>query len=93
MESYEENAEREIEEEMGITGVQLCRKFDFFFEDEVTRVHGRMFECVYDGEMTLQESEVESGRFMPVEAVAALLEAEPTCPDSKAAFRKWLEGC
>lgn len=90
-ETYEENARREMEEEMGIRGVAMTALFDFLYEDEITRVWGRTFKCVYDGPFVLQESEVESGRFMKLEDVKKLLQEEKVCPDSKVAVEKYLE--
>src|SRR5262247_4252399 len=46
-ESYEEGARRELYEEMGIRDVPLTYLFDFCFEDERSRVWGRVFACVY----------------------------------------------
>lgn len=65
-ESYEENAAREIEEEMGVTGVDLKKEFDFFYSDEVSRLWGRLFSCQYEGNFTLDPEEVESGQFMSI---------------------------
>src|SRR5262245_39916002 len=42
-ESYEQGAMRELEEEMGIRSVPLNRLFDFYFEDEHTRLWGCAF--------------------------------------------------
>ena len=42
-ESYEDNAVRELEEEMGITGVPLETLFDFFYGDSTCRLWGRLF--------------------------------------------------
>ena len=42
-ESYEDAAERELVEELGITGVRLRGHFDFFHEDAGNRVWGRVF--------------------------------------------------
>ena len=66
-ESYEQNAEREIQEEMGISQVNLKPCFDFYHADEITRLWGRLFTCTYDGEFTLDPQEVESGEFMSVQ--------------------------
>lgn len=90
-ETYEANAKREVEEEMGIRGVEMEALFDFLYQDEVTRVWGRTFKCVYDGPFVLQESEVESGQFMDLNQVKKLLQEEKVCPDSKVAVRKYLE--
>ena len=68
-ESYEENAEREIEEEMGVRNVQLQKCFDFYHADDISRVWGRLFSCTYDGSFRLDPEEVESGDFMSVKVI------------------------
>ncbi len=90
-EGYEEGARRELEEEMGIRGVPLTPLFDFYFEDEKSRVWGRAFSCVYDGKVVLQEEEVESGAFMKVEEVLRLAEKEPFTPDGLYVLRRYLQ--
>ena len=63
-ESYEENAQREMEEEMGITGVPFKKIGDFWFESDRVRCWGRIFLCVVDNDFPsgfeLQECEVDS---------------------------------
>jgi 8-oxo-dGTP pyrophosphatase MutT (NUDIX family) len=59
-ESYEDGAARELEEELGITGVPLQALFDFWFEDGPIRVWGRAFVCRWDGPLRLQAEEVEA---------------------------------
>ena len=88
-ESYEDNAAREVEEEMGVAGAPLHPLFDFFFQDGVSRVWGRAFRAVYDGPLRLQASEVAGGAWMAMDAAAALVQAGPVCPDSAAAFREY----
>ena len=66
-ESYEENAEREIAEEMGITAVELQKQLDFFYGDDVSRLWGRLFSSQYDGDIRLDPEEVESGQFMSMQ--------------------------
>ena len=46
-ESYEQSAERELFEEMGIRVVPLEAHFDFWFEEGT--VWGRVFSCTWDG--------------------------------------------
>jgi 8-oxo-dGTP pyrophosphatase MutT (NUDIX family) len=91
-ETYEQGAERELEEEMGIRGVPLARLFDFYFEDEHTSVWGCAFSCVYDGEVILQEEEVESGAFVPVSDILHRAETEPFTPDGLYVLHRFL-GC
>lgn len=89
-ESYEEGALRELDEELGIHGVPLIWLFDFYYEDEHTRVWGKAFSCLYDGEIVLQKEELESGVFLKVEEVLRLAESEPFTPDSLYVLRRYL---
>ena len=90
-ETYEQGAERELEEEMGIRGVPLTRLFDFSFEDEHTRLWGCAFSCTYGGTVVLQE-EVESGAFVPVSHILRRSETEPFTPDGMYVLRRYLNG-
>lgn len=89
-ESYEEGAVRELEEELGVKETPLTSLFDFYYEDEHIRLWGRSFSCVYDGELLLQEEEVESGEFMNVDEVFGLAEKEPFTPDCLYVLRRYL---
>jgi len=91
-ESDEQGAERELEEEMGIRGVPLNRLFDFYFEDEHTRLWGCAFSCVYDGIVVLQEEEVESGAFVPVDDILRRAETQPFTPDGVYVLQRYLKG-
>ncbi len=72
-ESYEEAAERELAEELGVENIPLTRCFDHYYEDSSNRVWGRVFRCLHEGPFTLQEEEIESGGFVNV---SQLLEAD-----------------
>ena len=88
-ESYEENAEREAAEELGIRDTALEPKLDFYYEDERNRCFGRVFTCVHEGPFTLQAEEVESVAFHTVEEIAAG-DVAPVTPDSRLAFDRLL---
>ncbi len=90
-ESYEEGAYRELEEEMGIRGVPLTWLFDFYYTDERTRVWGGVFTCVYDGAIVLQEEEVESGAFVPVETILQRTASESFTPDGLYVLHRHLQ--
>jgi len=90
-ESYEEGAVRELEEELGIRGVPLIRLFDFSYKDEVVKVWGAAFSCVYDGEVVLQQEEVESGAFLAVDEVFRLAARERFTPDGLYVLRRYGE--
>ena len=89
-ETYEQGAQRELEEEMGIRGIPLTRLFDFYFEDANTRLWGCAFSCVYDGEVVLQAEEVESGAFLPLDDVLRLAQTRPFTPDGLYVLRRHL---
>lgn len=80
-ESYEESARRELHEELGITGLKLRPLFDQYYEDDRNRVWGRIFACTSNGPFTLQASEVEHGRFIPLGQIEQLHQIEPVTPD------------
>ena len=88
-ESYEECAEREAEEEIGIRDTALEPKLDFYYEDERNRCFGRVFSCVHEGPFTLQAEEVASVAFHTVEEIAAG-DVTPVTPDSRLAFDRLL---
>ena len=86
-ESYEECAEREAEEELGIRDTPLEPKFDLYYEDARNRCFGRVFTCVHEGPFTLQPEEVENVAFHAVDEIAAGTIA-PVTPDSLLAFNR-----
>ena len=90
-ESYEQGAVRELAEEMGIRDVPLTWLFDFYFADERTRVWGGAFSCVYDGEVILQEEEVEDVALMPIAEILRRAETEPFTPDGLYVLQQYLE--
>jgi isopentenyldiphosphate isomerase len=89
-ESYEQGAVRELEEEMGIRNVSLTWLFDFYFVDEHTRVWGGAFSCVYDGEVVLQEEEVEGVTLMTSAEILRRSESKPFTPDGLYVLRRYL---
>jgi len=90
-ESYLEGALRELEEEMGIRGAPLQSLFEFYHSDANSRVWGAAFRCVYDGEVTLQEEEVESGAFMGVDEVFRAAATEPYTPDGLYVLQRYVD--
>ena len=90
-ESYEVCAKRELAEEMGIQDVPLTWHFEFYFADAHSRVWGGVFSCIYDGEIVLQEEEVESGVFLPVDDIIRRAQIEPYTPDSICALSHYLD--
>jgi len=87
-ESYEESAQRELAEELGVAGVSFTPLFDQYFEEDDNRVWGRIFSCVHNGPFQLQEEEVASGCFMSVSDIFKLSESEDFTPDGIDILRK-----
>ena len=75
-ESYEESAQRELFEELGIKA-PLTFLFDNYYTDGNNKVWGRVFSCVNNGPMVLQKEEVESGIFLAPEKVLEISKKEP----------------
>ena len=68
-ESYEENAYRELEEELGIRNTPMEHLFKFYYENNVIKTWGDAWECTYDGPLTLQVEEVDSVHPMTMEQI------------------------
>jgi isopentenyldiphosphate isomerase len=90
-ESYDLSAERELAEELGARNAPLTPHFDFKHEDDNNLVWGRLYTCIYDGEIVLQEEEVESGSFYTMDEVLELIKKEPFTPDGLYVFKCYLE--
>jgi isopentenyldiphosphate isomerase len=90
-ESYEHSAQRELKEELGISNSPLASHFTFKHEDTNNIVWGRVYSCTYDGEMILQEEEVESGFFMAPDKVLELSKKEPFTPDGLYVLKRILK--
>ena len=89
-ESYATAAVRELGEELGIHGVPLTEHFDFYHQDAGNRVWGRVFTCVHDGAVVLQEEEVESGEFYRIRDILEHSRREPYTPDGLYVLRRFL---
>jgi len=89
-ESYDESAQRELEEELGIGNTEISSHFTFFHEEGKNQVWGRVYSCIYDGEMSLQEEEIESGFFMTPDKVLAMSEKESFTPDGLYVLKRYL---
>jgi isopentenyldiphosphate isomerase len=88
-ESYEQGAERELEEEMGIRGADLVALDDFLFQNGDCRVWGRAFRCLWDGPLRPQPEEVEFVEAMLPAEVLDRSQREPFTPDSLLVVRRY----
>src|SRR5450830_142668 len=89
-ESYADSAARELEEELGVGGVELVEHDHFYFEDGDSRLWCKSYAAVWDGELSLQPEEVMEARFLPLEIVLQEAEQKPYCPDAQEGLRRYL---
>ena len=88
-ETYPAAAERELGEELGLTGATLAPLGPVHYEDEATRVYGAAFLVVHDGPVVLQVEEIVEGRFMSLAEAERLVAGGQCCPDGVAVFRRY----
>ncbi|SDS20037.1 Isopentenyldiphosphate isomerase [Pseudomonas asplenii] len=91
-ESYAESAARELEEELGVSGVPLTAHERFFFDQPGNRLWCAVFSAVWDGPLRLQPEEVLEARFITVDAALQESACKPYCPDSLAALKRYVQG-
>ena len=86
-ESYDLGAQRELAEELGISGVPLSHHGVIYFEDNLSRVFGAIYSCIWDGPMEFQVEEVAGGKFYSLKEVLRMAaEGARITPDSLAAL-------
>lgn len=91
-ETDEENAKRELEEEIGVTGVELKLLKHIKFEDETNRVWGNLYAIQYDGDVKLQAEEVDEILFWNKDEIQKRIDAgDKITPDSIMAFKELME--
>jgi pyrimidine 5'-nucleotidase len=106
LETYEENAVREIKEEMGFDVATatattnghgtLQQLFTFPYQDDVVRVWGDFYECTYHGmlkDLVMQEEEVEEVIRMSLQELKDMIEEHPEnfMPDACHAMRLYFQ--
>jgi isopentenyldiphosphate isomerase len=89
-ESYAESAARELEEELGVAGVELHAHEHFFFDQPGNRLWCAVFSAVWDGPLRLQPEEVIEARFLPLSEALEDSRQKPYCPDSLAALNRFV---
>jgi isopentenyldiphosphate isomerase len=91
-ESYDEAAERELLEELGVDAPlrRLC-KFRSF--SDVEKEISVLYVCFYEGVIKLDENEISGGNFMSIHDIRRLLESEKAlfANGFRVSFKKLLE--
>ena len=87
-EEYDGAAYRELEEELGITGVSLTTHCHFYFHNDDCKVWGKVYSCEYDGELVLQKEEVAAVVMEKPEHILANRFDRSYTPDSLVALER-----
>jgi len=90
-ESYEDNAKRELEEELGIKNTPLEFLFKFRLSDPNNPAFAAVFKCIHDGPIKIEKKEIIHGKFMSVEEIKELMKTEKFTPESIEVFNRYLE--
>ena len=90
-ESPDATAVRELSEEYGISDVVVAPLFSGTYDLPDVRCHAFLYEARSDGPFEVQESEIESAWWEPVERLRVLVDdpAWPIVPDGRIALREW----
>jgi isopentenyldiphosphate isomerase len=94
-ESYDETALRELKEEVGIESAELELLFFLKYRTPEHKNNRKIYQIVYDGELKLQEEEIESGKFMTIEEVKNLFSEGKVSASGQRVweeFLKWKQG-
>lgn len=90
-ESYEGAAKRELEEELGISDVDLEYLFDFSYRSERLNNICKIYKCVYAGKIKIQKYEIEEGGFKTIKEIKQMIKEGVICPDDAQIIEKYLE--
>ncbi len=75
--SYEEAAVRELEEEIGISAVELKEISKFFDLNPVDSEIAKLYTTVHEGPFKIQEEEVSEVKFLPIEKISEEIKIFP----------------
>jgi 8-oxo-dGTP pyrophosphatase MutT (NUDIX family) len=86
-------AERELAEELGVTGVALRPLLTNLYEDDTVRCFEHVYEATYDGVVRHVDGEVVWGGWMELAELGRLLRDSgwPFVPDTRAVLRRLAE--
>ena len=85
-EEYDDAAQRELAEELGVRGVALEPLGAVRFEGGGLRLHGRAYLAVHDGPFTFDDGEVLRVEWIEADALAQVIAQRPFVPDSPRIF-------
>ena len=89
-ESYDEAAQRELHEELGIVA-PLTFITEVRYEDEHTNYIANVYGLVYEDRMVFNDGEVQSGEFVDQHKLKNMLHGGNFVPDGMHLIRKYLD--
>jgi isopentenyldiphosphate isomerase len=89
-EAYDDGAQRELEEELGVGAVPLRRLFPLRYDDATNRVCGMVYSGTVDAPLRLDPVEIMTGEWLDLAAVIERTQQHPFCPDGLEALRVYL---
>ncbi len=91
-ESYEQNAYREIKEEVGIEDVELKYHYSSSAIDNLIKCMFNVYTCIFDGKIIMQEEEVEDYFWISIEKLKEMIEkqSEQFTSQSIVMFKEYL---
>ena len=90
-EDYDIAAQREVEEELGMTGVQPTYLLDYLYHGPENYSWIKLYEVTYDGPIIWQASEVCWGTWMDFQQVLSWMEETAIVPDGLELFQHYLK--
>ncbi|WP_455497446.1 NUDIX hydrolase [Coprobacter sp.] len=87
MEEIENALFREAKEELGITNFSPVFSFSYIFESEIEKEKVYSFRTVYNGEITPDKDELETGRFWSIDEIEQNIGKEIFTPNFENEFR------
>ncbi|CAK4081025.1 unnamed protein product [Aphanomyces euteiches] len=88
-EDCDDSARRELEEEMGIRDTSISHVATFSYSSPPMLTWRSLYECVYDGPVTMQEEEVSEVLLMSADEI--LQRQNEMTPDGIFAFLTYLK--
>jgi mutator protein MutT len=88
-ETYEKATKRELKEEVGIENPELKFLFKARYKNNIDNLFANIYSCVYDGEIKLQEDEIEKGFFISIKELKDMMKKEKFCPEAIDIFRRY----
>ncbi|CAD8109174.1 unnamed protein product [Paramecium primaurelia] len=91
-ETYESNATKEIHEEIGLQNVNIIPKNEFYYEDQISKIWGKIFFLYFDGEANQLTPQIEEVEYIDLKEIKDILVSnDKWTPDGMHALKLFIE--